>query len=96
MMPTARWHHCSTGSSHAVLRLSQAYTCQSIVANCQLQVPLEIAVRETSDAGVPIVIAHPDSASAAVYRNIAERVAQKLAAGVASAVTAEDCHGVMC
>ena len=46
-----------------------------------LQVPLEIAVRETSDAGVPIVIAHPDSASAAVYRSIAERVAQKLAAG---------------
>ena len=48
---------------------------------CPPQVPLEIAVRETSDAGVPIVIAHPDSASAAVHRSIAQRIAQKLAAG---------------
>ena len=44
-----------------------------------LQVPLELAVRETSDAGAPIVASQPDSASAEVYRNMAERVAQKLA-----------------
>jgi ATP-binding protein involved in chromosome partitioning len=46
---------------------------------CMLQVPLELAVRETSDAGAPIVASQPDSASARVYRNIAQRVAQQLA-----------------
>lgn len=43
------------------------------------QVPLELAVRETSDAGAPIVASQPESASAKVYRSIAERVEQKLA-----------------
>ncbi|MGH6925837.1 MAG: iron-sulfur cluster carrier protein ApbC, partial [Propylenella sp.] len=41
-------------------------------------VPLDIAVRETSDAGTPVVISAPQSASAQVYRQIAERVIERL------------------
>ena len=42
------------------------------------EIPLDIAIRETSDAGTPIVLAQPDSAHAKSYRAIAERVAQSL------------------
>jgi ATP-binding protein involved in chromosome partitioning len=41
-------------------------------------VPLHIAIRETSDTGRPIVIDSPDSPQAAAYRSIASRVADKL------------------
>ncbi len=43
-----------------------------------LQVPLEIGIRETSDAGAPIVASQPESKEAQVYASIAERVKQKL------------------
>ncbi|MCK9992821.1 MAG: ATP-binding protein involved in chromosome partitioning [Alphaproteobacteria bacterium] len=42
------------------------------------EVPLHQAIRETSDAGTPIVISAPASAEAAIYRGIAELVAHKL------------------
>ncbi len=38
------------------------------------EVPLDMVIRETSDAGTPIVIAEPDSPYSAVYRQIAEKV----------------------
>ncbi|CAN5274201.1 Mrp/NBP35 family ATP-binding protein [soil metagenome] len=38
------------------------------------EVPLVMAIRETSDAGTPIVIAEPDGPHAKVYRDIAARV----------------------
>jgi len=41
-------------------------------------VPLEIGIRETSDAGSPIVASQPESKEAQVYANIAARVKQKL------------------
>ncbi|SDE71465.1 iron-sulfur cluster carrier protein ApbC [Rhodospira trueperi] len=41
-------------------------------------VPLDIRIRETSDAGTPIVAAEPDSPHAAAYRSIAERIAEQL------------------
>ena len=44
----------------------------------RLQVPLEIGIRETSDAGSPIVTSQPESKEAQVYASIAERVKQKL------------------
>lgn len=47
------------------------------------QVPLNIRVRETSDAGAPIVSSEAGSEAAAVYRSIAERVLQKLSLGEA-------------
>ncbi len=42
------------------------------------QVPLNIAIRETSDAGSPIVAASPSSEVAMVYKAIAVRLAAKL------------------
>ncbi|MEJ7745791.1 MAG: iron-sulfur cluster carrier protein ApbC [Luteimonas sp.] len=41
--------------------------------------PLELGIREQGDAGVPIVIAQPDSAAAHAYRLTARNVAAQLA-----------------
>jgi ATP-binding protein involved in chromosome partitioning len=49
------------------------------------EIPLHIAVRETSDAGTPIVATDPDSAEARAYMAVVERVAAKLEAGSAQA-----------
>jgi ATP-binding protein involved in chromosome partitioning len=38
------------------------------------EVPLEVEIRETSDAGLPIVATRPDSPHAKIYREIAARV----------------------
>jgi ATP-binding protein involved in chromosome partitioning len=43
------------------------------------EVPLEPVIRETSDAGLPIVATKPDSPQAAIYREIAARVRNGLA-----------------
>lgn len=39
---------------------------------------MEIGIRETSDAGMPIVASQPESKEAQVYASIAARVKQKL------------------
>jgi ATP-binding protein involved in chromosome partitioning len=44
------------------------------------EVPLHMAIRETSDAGRPVVATDPDGPHAKVYREIASRVREKLAA----------------
>ena len=41
--------------------------------------PLELGIREQGDAGVPIVIAQPDSAAARAYRETARNLAAQLA-----------------
>jgi ATP-binding protein involved in chromosome partitioning len=38
------------------------------------EVPLDMAIRETSDAGAPVVATQPDSPHAKIYRAIAEQV----------------------
>jgi ATP-binding protein involved in chromosome partitioning len=43
------------------------------------EIPLDIAIRETSDTGQPLVISRPDSPHAGSYREIARRVLAKLA-----------------
>src|SRR6187397_3391582 len=45
------------------------------------EVPLEMSIRETSDAGLPIVATQPDSPHAAAYRTIAANVRDQLGAG---------------
>ncbi len=45
------------------------------------EVPLDISIRETSDAGLPIVATQPDGPHAAAYRAIAERVRDQLGSG---------------
>jgi ATP-binding protein involved in chromosome partitioning len=44
------------------------------------EVPLDIAIRETSDGGRPIVVSQPESAHARTYQAIAARVWDKVAA----------------
>jgi ATP-binding protein involved in chromosome partitioning len=44
------------------------------------EIPLDIAIRETSDGGQPIVVSQPDSAHAKSYRGIAETIWIKLTA----------------
>jgi len=49
------------------------------------ELPLDMAIRETSDGGHPIVIAAPDSAPAQTYRAIAEQVWRKVEGAPAKA-----------
>ena len=42
------------------------------------EVPLEMGIRESSDAGRPVVAMEPDSVSAATYRDIASKVLAQL------------------
>jgi ATP-binding protein involved in chromosome partitioning len=48
------------------------------------EVPLEMTIRETSDAGLPIVATQPDSPHAAAYRTIAANVRDQLGSGGAA------------
>ncbi|RCW27432.1 ATP-binding protein involved in chromosome partitioning [Ciceribacter lividus] len=45
------------------------------------EVPLTIEIRETSDAGTPVVVSHPDEPQAKVYRDIAEKVWRQVGIG---------------
>jgi ATP-binding protein involved in chromosome partitioning len=47
------------------------------------EIPLDIAIRETSDDGQPIVVSRPDSPQAQAYREIAKKVWKKIDAGAA-------------
>ncbi|TXH35229.1 MAG: iron-sulfur cluster carrier protein ApbC [Rhodospirillaceae bacterium] len=49
------------------------------------EIPLDIAIRETSDGGRPIVVSDPQSPHAAAYRDIAQRVWDKLQGGTGRA-----------
>jgi ATP-binding protein involved in chromosome partitioning len=49
------------------------------------EVPLDIAIRETSDEGRPIVVSQPETAHAKLFRAIAERLWTKLSGGVQKA-----------
>ncbi len=42
------------------------------------EIPLDIAIRETSDSGRPIVVSQPDSAQAKTYRAIADKTWEKV------------------
>lgn len=43
-----------------------------------MQIPLEIAIRETSDAGAPIAASCPQDSSAVAYHQIASKLRRKL------------------
>jgi ATP-binding protein involved in chromosome partitioning len=42
------------------------------------EVPLEMGIRESSDAGAPVVAAKPDAAEAKIYRDIASKVWERV------------------
>jgi ATP-binding protein involved in chromosome partitioning len=48
------------------------------------EVPLNMTIRETSDAGRPVVAIDPDGPHAKVYRDIAQKIWTTLAGGTAS------------
>ncbi|MGV2980962.1 Mrp/NBP35 family ATP-binding protein [Camelimonas sp. ID_303_24] len=48
------------------------------------EIPLHMTIRETSDAGRPVVISEPEGPHAAAYRTIAEAIAARLVAGAAA------------
>ncbi len=72
-----RCPHCGERSeifSHGgARREAEALGCEFLG-----EVPLDIAIRETSDEGHPIVAAQPESAHAQVFRGMASRVWEKL------------------
>jgi len=49
------------------------------------EVPLHMAIRETSDAGTPVVVSEPDGPHAAIYRAIANEVREQLKGVIAAA-----------
>jgi ATP-binding protein involved in chromosome partitioning len=49
------------------------------------EVPLHLAIRESSDAGMPVVATAPDSAHAEIFRGIAARVRDQIAGGTGRA-----------
>jgi ATP-binding protein involved in chromosome partitioning len=51
------------------------------------EVPLHIAIRETSDAGTPIVMSQPDGEHAKAYRAIAAKIWAKVEKGLAGGAT---------
>ncbi|TCM55853.1 ATP-binding protein involved in chromosome partitioning [Rhizobium sp. PP-F2F-G48] len=57
------------------------------------EVPLTIAIRETSDAGTPLVALEPDGPVAAVYREIATKVWEQVSA--AKADTSRDMPSIV-
>ena len=48
------------------------------------EVPLDMAIRETSDSGLPVVATRPDGPHARVYREIATRVREQIAGSAAA------------
>jgi ATP-binding protein involved in chromosome partitioning len=48
------------------------------------EVPLDMAIRETSDSGLPVVATRPDGPHAKVYREIAIRVREQIAGSAAA------------
>ena len=47
------------------------------------EIPIEQAVREGGDSGVPVLVGHPESATARAFEHLAERVAARLAVDAA-------------
>ncbi len=42
------------------------------------EVPLQMAIRETSDAGKPVLVGDPDGAESTIYRQIAQRLVEEV------------------
>jgi ATP-binding protein involved in chromosome partitioning len=75
--------HCNERSdifSHGGARSAAA----SMGVNFLGEVPLEMAIREAADSGIPIVAADPDGPHAAAYRRIADALMPTIKAGTAS------------
>jgi ATP-binding protein involved in chromosome partitioning len=67
------------GTSHDIFGHGGArHEAESIGVPFLGEVPLAMTIRETSDAGMPVVVSAPDGAHAKVYREIATKISQQL------------------
>ena len=69
--------NCGT-EAHVFGHGGAARTAQDMGLDVLGNIPLHIDIRETSDAGTPIVSAMPDSAAAQAYVSVAEKVWRQL------------------
>jgi ATP-binding protein involved in chromosome partitioning len=70
------------GTSHDIFGHGGARReAEKIVVPFLGEVPLALTIRETSDAGTPVVVSAPDGPHARVYREIATKLAQQLFEG---------------
>lgn len=69
--------HCG-GESHIFAEGGAARLAEENKVEILAKIPLDIAIRETSDAGTPIVAAHPDSRQAEAYCALASAVVEKV------------------
>ena len=70
--------HCG-GESHVFGHGGAAETAAQLGCDFLGGVPLEMVVRESADAGVPVVLQDTESAAKAAYQKIAKQVAARLA-----------------
>jgi ATP-binding protein involved in chromosome partitioning len=74
--------HCGK-ESHIFGHGGARETAAQLGADFLGEIPLVPSIRETSDAGTPIVASAPDSAEAQAFLTVAQRVAEKISAGPA-------------
>ncbi len=69
--------HCGE-ASHIFAKGGAAHLAEENNSKVLVEIPLDIKIRENSDAGTPIVAAHPDSPQAEAYRKLAGEVARSI------------------
>ncbi|MDX8392408.1 MAG: iron-sulfur cluster carrier protein ApbC [Mariprofundaceae bacterium] len=69
--------HCGE-ASHVFAKGGAERLAQENESKVLAEIPLDIQIREDSDAGTPIVAAHPDSVQAGAYRTLAGEVARNI------------------
>ena len=67
-------HRAGIQSVREVIRTARDYGVEVLGA-----LPLDISIREQADSGKPTVVSDPDGRIAAIYRQIARRVAVRIA-----------------
>ncbi len=74
------WFVCSRcGEEHHVFDHGQTERAATRLGAAYLgAIPLEAAIREEADAGVPVVVSRPDTAGAQALRNVASAVAARI------------------
>jgi len=69
--------HCG-GRSEVFAHGGARHTASELEAEFLAEIPLDLAIRETSDDGAPIVVTRPDSAQARAYLDLASHVRDRL------------------
>ena len=81
--------HIGAAEAHILIEAAAA-KAEAIGVPFLGEVPLAMTIRETSDAGTPVVVSAPDGPHAKVYRDIAARISEQLFAAGKTARTAPE------